>query len=318
MNIFTVLSTGKSNLHEPSMSAMLAYLLNPNQDHGLGDKVIEQFLQLANTNHTYTEYLDRHDIKFQIDLEVPYKLGTARNDIDIQIKILDNNNNNQELHRIIIENKIKTGAANPKQLSKYHQAVMTDKKNDDPFTLGESKLSVIFLTPKLNHKGLNAEFNNLDSANKVWLYWNSVGTSDDTIVSLIQNLLKLEQTAETSPINEYMRHTLKAFTHYIIKTINHSGKNRISENIGEEKAKDEIQINGDIYTIVLRDSMQIQLFTQEGDQVIARPLLKVYLKEHAIENRYGVGTNTRSLGKQVFAHIQSKRNTTTSNVEQPV
>lgn len=48
MNIFNVLSMGKSRLHETSMSAMLAYLLSPNQDHGLGRKFIDSFLLLAN------------------------------------------------------------------------------------------------------------------------------------------------------------------------------------------------------------------------------------------------------------------------------
>lgn len=50
MNIFSVLSMGKSRLHETSMSAMLAYLLNPNQDHGVGNKFLKSFLELSNEN----------------------------------------------------------------------------------------------------------------------------------------------------------------------------------------------------------------------------------------------------------------------------
>jgi hypothetical protein len=46
MNIFSVLSMGKSRLRETSMSAMLAYLLNPNQDHGLGYRFLKSFLEL--------------------------------------------------------------------------------------------------------------------------------------------------------------------------------------------------------------------------------------------------------------------------------
>ena len=131
MNIFSVLSTGKSNLHEPSMSAMLAYLLNPNQDHGLGRKVIKSFLELANNTGIYSNFIDDCSLKFEIDLEVAYRYENKRNDIDIQIKILDKSYN--ELHRIIIENKIKSGAANSDQLSNYYQAVVKDKDNDDAF-----------------------------------------------------------------------------------------------------------------------------------------------------------------------------------------
>lgn len=149
MNIFSVLSTGQSKLHEPSMSAMFAYLLNPNQDHGLSRKVIDSFLKLSNINKTYEKFINDKTIKFQIDLEVLYTWKGKKNYIDIQIKILDSSY--QEIHRIIIENKIKQGASNPKQLDSYYHAVINDQDNDDPFSLNnEEDVSVIFLTPKSN------------------------------------------------------------------------------------------------------------------------------------------------------------------------
>jgi len=215
---------GKSNLHEPSMSAMLAYLLNPNQDHGLGRKVINSFLELANNNSIYDNFINDESLKFEIDLEVAYSHKGRRNDIDIQIKILDPSY--KELHRIIIENKIKLGAANPNQLKSYYKAIVNDKDNDDPFTLTTNNLSVIFLTPDAKSKGLKDEFDNLEIDNKVWLYWMSENSSNSTIVNLIQDTLQLEQEAKISPINEYMRHTLKAFTHYIIQTIVSSGRDK--------------------------------------------------------------------------------------------
>jgi hypothetical protein len=303
MNVFSVLSTGKSNLHEPSISAMFAYLLNPNQDHGLGRKVINNFLELANHNKIYDEFIENKNIKFEIDLEVSYRYKNKRNDIDIQIKILDSSYN--EKHRIIIENKIKQGSANPKQLNSYYQAVINDKDNDDFFDLEKENLSVIFLTPKPN-KGLTDEFNNLNIKNKVWLYWNNEEAEEKTIVKLIQNILKLEQNAIISPINEYIRHTLKAFTYYIIKTIDiSSGKSRVGEDIGEIKKKEEIQINKKTYTIILRDSGQIQLLNQDGDKVTARPLPRVFLKENDIQERHNCLT-TRCFGMQIFEAIDKK------------
>lgn len=304
MNIFSVLSTGKSNLHEPSMSAMLAYLLNPNQDHGLGRKFINNFLALAdNDKKIYSEFINSNAIKFEIDLEVAYSRKGKRNDIDIQIKILDKSYN--ELHRIIIENKIKSGASNPEQLNRYYEAVINDKDNDDSFELNKEDLSVIFLTPKLNHKGLNDEFNNLHADNKIWMYWNSEDPEITTVVKLIQNILELEQKAEISPINEYMRHTLKAFTHYIIKTINISnGKNRVGVDIGEVKQSEVISIEGQLYTLILRDSGQIQLLNNDGDKVIARPLLRVFLKENSIQE-IDTCHSTRCFGKQIFKYLNS-------------
>lgn len=304
MNIFSVLSTGKSNLHEPSMSAMLAYLLNPNQDHGLGRKFINSFLTLAaQNNNLYNDYINDESIKFEIELEVAYRSSNKRNDIDIQIKILDKSYH--ELHRIIIENKIKSGAANPSQLNDYYLAVLNDKENDDVFELNQKNLSVIFLTPKVKNKILDEEFNNLDTENKVWLYWNSENDDVMTIVNLIQNILSLEQIAKISPINEYMRHTLKAFTHYIIKTIQISnGKNRVGEDIGEVKSKENISINNDNYLLILRDSGQIQLLNSDGDKVQARPLLRTFLSENNIPEKSNC-KNTRCFGKQIFEHLDS-------------
>jgi hypothetical protein len=304
MNIFSVLSTGKSNIHEPSMSAMLAYLLNPTQDHGLGRKVIKSFLELANKNNAiYTEFINDTSLRFEIDLEVPYKHKGKRNDIDIQIKVLDKSY--KELHRIIIENKIKTGAANPKQLNSYYQAVVGDKDNDDPFDLEHNNLSVIFLTPDLKHKGLQNEYNNLDIINKIWLFWNSEDPNTTTIVKLIQDILKLEQEAQISPINEYMRHTLKAFTYYTIKTISiSSGKNRVGEDIGELKLRKEISIENNTYTIILRDSGQIQLLNQDGDKVQARSLLRKFLIENCIPEKDNYQT-TRCFGNQIIKYLEN-------------
>jgi len=302
MNIFNVLSMGKSNIHEPSMSAMFAYLLNPNQDHGLGRKVINSFLELANNNGIYDHFINDGSLKFEIDLEVAYSYKGSRNDIDIQIKIL--NHSYKELHRIIIENKIKLGAANPNQLKSYYNAIVNDKNNDDPFTLSNSNLSVIFLTPDAKSKGLKDEFDNLEIDNKVWLYWMSENLSNSTIVNLIQDILKLEQEARISPINEYMRHTLKAFTHYIIQTIViSSGKNQVGVDIGELKKQKELEINGKPYTIVLRDSGQIQLF-HNGDKVVARPLLRSFLEENKIPE--GNSRTTRTFGKQIFDYLEGE------------
>ena len=304
MNIFNVLSMGKSNLHEPSMSAMFAFLLNPNQDHGLGRKVIDNFLSQANKD-LYGKYINNYKVKFDIDLEVPYRHNNKRNDIDIQIKIMDTSYN--ELHRIIIENKIKTGASNPKQLKAYYQAVLNDKGNDDPFELDKENLSVIFLTPKQKNKGLEEEFDNLEinSENKSWLYWNSNDNNENTIVKLIQNILKQEQEAVISPVNEYMRHTLKAFAHYIIETINISnGKNRVGVDIGQIKRREKIKIDQEEYIITLRDSGQIQLFDGNEDRVVAKPLLKKFAENERIETN-GDKETTRTLGAKIFKHIDS-------------
>ena len=291
---------GKSRLHETSMSAMLAYLLNPNQDHGLGYRFLKSFLELSNEKKIYDQYinkLENRELKFDIDLEVQYYCNNKRSDIDVQIKIFDLNWN--ELHRIVIENKIKSGAANPKQLAEYYNAVL----NDDDDGVLRNKLSVIFLTPDLNHKILEEEFNSLEIDQKAWVYWNSSNNDIDTVVKLIQSILDREQKAEISPINEYMRHTFKAFAYFVNQTFDKSSlKNRVGEDIGNIKDEKTINIEGKGYIITLRDSGQIQLLNQDGDKVQARSLLRKYLKENNIEENEKCPT-TRCYGKQIFDYL---------------
>ena len=45
MNIFDVLNRGDSRLYEPSMSAMLGYLLDSSENHGLGSAFVKMFLE---------------------------------------------------------------------------------------------------------------------------------------------------------------------------------------------------------------------------------------------------------------------------------
>ena len=297
MNIFSVLSMGKSRLHETSMSAMLAYLLNPNQDHGVGNKFLKSFLELANKNNIYSMYIEKigsTQLKFDIDLEVQYYYNGKRSDIDVQIKIFDNNWN--ELHRIIIENKIKTGAANPKQLEQYYEAVINDENDEN---ISEDKLSVIFITPDLNNKILEEEFYNLKTDKKTWIYWNSSLEDKNTVVRIIQSILTQEQNAEISPINEYMRHTFKAFAYFVNKTLDTSvNKFRFGENIGEIEKEISLEIDNKLYKLILRDSGQIQLFDENDIKVVAKPLLKNYLEKNNIN--ITDKKTTRQYGQKIF------------------
>lgn len=73
MNIFKILSSGDGKLSEPNISALLGYLLNPNEDHGLGSIFLSQILlQHAYNNPENTLLNDfinnvNKDIEYAID-----------------------------------------------------------------------------------------------------------------------------------------------------------------------------------------------------------------------------------------------------------
>jgi len=296
MNIFQVLSKGKGRLHEPSMSAMLGYLLDSQGDHGLGDSVVREFLKNINNEHKFNKTLETDFIKTEVELEEPYSFEDKNYSIDIQLSILvKENKDSQESHRIIIENKINTGSAQEEQLKNYYSAV----KNDAPDLQG---LTFVFLTPNNKNNTLENEFNNLtieDSRHKkYWIYW---GDGDSSISAILKNILAKEVNVEINPINEYMRHTLKSFIRHsdAIEQKNKKGNMRCGQDLGEIIDEVDIKINDITYTILKRDSGQIQIINREtGNKEAARPKLLKFVEENNIELSGALSQNTRSIGKK--------------------
>lgn len=298
MNIFHVLSQGKSRLHEPSMSAMLGYLLDSSKDHGLGEAFVRVFLQKINDG-LFENILSQASINSSVALENQYDLNGSRKDIDIEISLLDKNRK-EVIHTIIIENKIRAGAANAAQLCDYYNA----KLQDEPKI---QNLLIVFLTPESNATQLNAEFNNLKvneplNHRKKWMYWNSVN-SNEGILAMVREVLNMEAQGAINPINEYMRHTLKAFVRYSSIAVQAKGSKtmRTGEDIGEivEEASIELK-DGTAYQVVLRDSTQIQVFNVEtGDKEVARRILARFIDENKLNIPHSE-LNTRSIGKQFF------------------
>lgn len=272
---------------------MLGYLLDSNRDHGLGDSFVRQFLAAIDGERFYDILADGF-VDSQVSLEEPYGLKGSRKDIDVQLIILDAHKN--ERHRIIIENKIKFGAANADQLAEYYAAVTSDVTLADPLTF-------VFLTPHSMNTQLALEFENLKIASenhrKYWLYWSA---SEKCVVDIIQKILSLEASAQINPINDYIRHTLKAFAMHCALTTDISMKKsmRTGEDIGDIVDETEIITTTGHYRVVMRDSSQIQVFNLEtGDKEVARHVLADYIDQNGIDidhQRY----NTRTIGKKFF------------------
>jgi len=294
MNIFQVLSEGKGRLHEPSMSAMLGYLLDSRKDHGLGDSVVRGFLKTINEGSRFDDILKMDFITTDIFLEEPYSYKEKENYIDIQLTVLiEENKEWKELHRIIIENKIKASSARKEQLNDYYLAVINDEPDMD-------ELTFVFLTPNNESKSLKEEYSNLNMSNenhkKFRVYW---GSGSSCVSTILKNILTEEMNVEINPINEYMRHTLKSFIRHsvAIEQKNKKGKERFGKDLGEIINEVDIDINNIAYTILKRDSGQIQIINREtGNKESARPKLLAFVEENNIELSPAPSQNTRSIG----------------------
>lgn len=299
MNIFEVLNQGNSRLHEPSMSAMLGYLLDTRRDHGLGDTFFREFLSLLNeelNDKRINEYLNRSFIDTDVLLEEPYELNGASKYIDIQISILNKNklDENQEDFRIIIENKVKDSSASEGQLSSYYQAIIEDENTIN-------NLAIVYLTPFSKRQSLKNEFQSLVLKNSIhiksWLQWNN---NENGIISILRKILKRESIGEISPINEYTRHTIKAFILFLNATVTSSKGGSI--DIGEIIENIEVRIGFKTYRIIRRDSQQIQIF-EDDEKITAKPILREIIINKKLDIPLS-GINTRTMGRRVIQKLK--------------
>lgn len=302
MNIFEVLNSGNSRLHEPSLSSILGYFLDSKKNHGLGDTFIRLFLKQINIvsgkEILPSHYLDGPIIS-DVSLEEPYKIGKKKFSIDIQVSLLDREKN--EIHRIIVENKIRSTSASPSQLADYYEAVLDNEPN-----LKKKKLTFVFLTPKPkdSKSKLSEEFDllkpNQKSHSKCWLYWNNSGKA---LIGLFKDLLKQEATGEINPINEYLRHTIKAFIIFADELTDVSSRRpiRFGEDLGDIVDSIEVIIEKKQYAIVRRDSGQIQVY-RDGEKVVAKEVLRKVIKKYKIDisNDDTYYLTTRQLGAKIL------------------
>ena len=324
MNIFTVLSQGKGKLNEENMSAMLGFLLSPSQTHGFGDIFLRQFLNIVaekcEDNNRFDNVLNiEKPLKADVLLESAYSLNNDKHRIvDIEIKIyaepfVANDAEIPELHRIAIENKIRSQSSDPEQLKEEFAAIMEDIEGDDTV-----QVTMIFLTPPGNNKNLNEEYEKLnemisDKHKKTWLRW-ADESGENHITSLLKKLLKIEAEAEIPPINEYLRHTLKAFVIHIAENITTSQTNK--RNTGKPgEITESVLVELEFpdckkykYRIERYESSTVRIFnlnTQEYE--VTKPLLRQINKEKklGIDLKLSTGTkkNTRTLGKQVITEL---------------
>ena len=306
MNIFTALSPrANSQLREPNLSAILAYFLNPAQDHGFGSVFLNEFLELVGIPKEMRNQFAF--AKTDISTEKRHKGPQGEVALDIIIELV--NSKDDSSHLIVVENKIRPGAANLTQLKRYYNVVA--KNYEEP----ENQITMVFLTPKLNSKNLDDEYKNLElplvsknkkDDNKTWLYW----TGAKSIQTIIRdNLLKKEANGEISPINEYAKHTLKAFVMHL-ETLKPDKNRTRFVDMGEAQESISCYLNRKKYTIEKYANSTIKAYDKDNEELPAKDILRQVIKKHQLdvilENSAGKEKNTRQLGSHVIEAWKEK------------
>lgn len=243
MNIFKVLGNGDGRINEPNISAFLGYLLDPYQDHGLGDLFLYRFL-----SQTTGEEFNTKKYEFEILFEQAFTVAT-KSIVDIVIlcfKITESGKENKvenilqstkKLEKIfLIENKIAKVAdeSSPKK-NENSNAKTTTEKSDSQINiqrtntisrlkelgveLPDDSIFTVYITLG-GDKNAKNNFEELKTDNKKHFVWNSQEQEgdiqeEDDIFTLLQQVVKDENAGEIEPINIYTKQTIIAFLQFI-------------------------------------------------------------------------------------------------------
>ena len=150
-NLFDVLKITRTEIRH---SNMLAWLLNPNENHGLDESVIKGFIQYA-----ITSFSDNEDVFDTLLMDFrSFNVYREWHHIDV-LAVSD-----KEKYILCIENKIDTGE-HDNQLSKYQATLNT--------TYPEYKKAYIFLSPEGIKSSIPETWISMDYSNVVSIIENA-------------------------------------------------------------------------------------------------------------------------------------------------
>jgi len=271
------------------MSAVLAYFLDPSQDHGLGSLFLTAFLNMPELG---SMSLGKWNELYQTNVKLESNLDN-KHYADIELEFLDDGD---EKHSILIENKIRETAVKPGQLNGVYEAkkrYFKDEKN------AGAKVSVILITPTKEGEKFEKEYSKLQVKGedfKSRLSWRGNQSSIQKVIQ--EEIIQKEANGLISPINEYVKHTLKA----LVNHLNTIGKQQKSHGRRSKKqpeitsSANEVTITVDEYQIV-KDRQQYRLI-KDGEPAKGKATLR------EINDRYKLGIQEQLEGGKLLQTYQ--------------
>lgn len=251
MNIFKILANGHGTVSETNVSAFLGYLLDPNADHGIGYEFLNLFLEEVLSEKNTSDETDFKPYQYDYQVFFEQKFKETNNNkseaIDICIVCYETKNegksmsvmsdfisNNKEIKSVfLIENKIK-GEPTKGQLSNQFLA-FKDQFSEIKPDFNIDNIHSVYITPETIKFNKEFDTNTNKIQNKTHLHWNNNDDENNSIKKLLQEILIKEANYEIDPLNEYTKHTIKAF----IQFINNDFKS-IKEEKSERKSNQDL------------------------------------------------------------------------------
>lgn len=218
MNIFKILAANDGKVHEPSVTSLLAYYLDRNQDHGLSDMLLKALVDcFRKKDGSWFGKLPRNDwSEFDIvvspERHVTTDSGNGR-DIDILVEV-KREGDAFPIYALCIENKINDAAIQDRD--QLEDEINGLQREYVEHGWGAPEFYFCFLTLKESGKSNNefARFS-VNYNKSVHLHWKGgEADNDDSIQKLFESILAKEATGRIDPIpgdSKFLVKSLLAF-----------------------------------------------------------------------------------------------------------
>lgn len=312
MNIFRILSSNDGSINEPNVSSFLAYLLDPNEDHGISSLLLQevlndfieindQFLTKLKFNNRITDLSKYSGFSINIIPELSVNLEKKgkrkRRDIDIIIEITDNKTN-ELIYSICLENKITDSSINKNDSQLEDELIGI--KNYYSESKENPEIYIIYLTPTPSISS-SYSFEKLDYNKKYHLYW------DKSEYSIFNKLIKIfnnERDGLIDPINKQSSYLIKSFLSFI--------KTNFKSYIEERKEKLEKKSYGKPVIDLLKDFSKTLDFDKEYQIDFIRNKFSEY-----VLSMTGIELHNATRNAHIILSTVNERNRGHYNVKRP-
>ncbi|MBB6692684.1 PD-(D/E)XK nuclease family protein [Cohnella xylanilytica] len=347
MNIFKILASNDGSINEPNVSSFLAYLLDPNENHGLNSFLAP--ILLAN-RESFKELLIQErvrdlsknspfEVNVQAEITVELELEGGRTktrDIDILIEIYNGSDAVVPRYAFCIENKIKDGAIAKggrqlfeeiSGLANYYAGA-----NDGFSAAAMPAMAFVFITPRKSPRAVE-EFGELNRelAARSWdipsfhLTWGPEpsGEAGSVPIAAMLNKTLLEEAAgNIEPIYEYTKHTLKSFLAFIKSDFQSYKEEKTAVTERKDYGKpvsqyyrevcEQLEYDRDYRTAEIRSRVEKLVYETSGKEIRKNTLadqLTVCIVNNRNRRHYGVGDPLRDEINLLYYPSENDRKT---------
>jgi len=316
MNIFKSLSQGNGRISETNITSFLSYLLDSSNE--LNNAFIVLFLELIDENtpagnlmsnlnlqqRTLREKIIEFSKRYSVLSEPEYPINDREQIVDVFLKIM--RKDEEDVVYILIENKIKKEANNPKQaLNQFTKFEGSEDCND-----GVPIYSVLISIDNERFADMHKHALTVNEKS-AWLKWTNHKNPEKSLVTALRNLIRYEHEAEIQPIDPNSQFIIKSFIDYIITeySFKESGQKNFSFNGFDVVSTATVNLNKKSLSIKRFANKMIRIF-DENDNMVAgdvKPMLREINEEYELGvSLYFPGgrkKNTQYLGRDIINEL---------------